>query len=169
MNSKTAIYPGTFDPITFGHIDLIQRALKLFPRVHILVAKNTQKLPLFTVQERMALIRRSLKNEKKIMISSFAGLTVDFAVQQNCSVIIRGLRVISDFEHEFQMALTNRHLNQHIETVFLMPNEKYAYLNSTIVKEIIRVGGKVDSFVPPPVLAALLKKYKKKFRPKVTR
>jgi pantetheine-phosphate adenylyltransferase len=164
MPSRTGIYPGTFDPITYGHIDVINRATALFSRVIILVATNTSKAPLFTAEERVAMIREVFRKNRKVSVDSFDRLLVDYARRKNASVIIRGLRAVSDFEYEFQMALTNRKMNQAIDTVFLMPDERYTYLNSSIVREIARVGGNIESFVPPAVRKLLMQKMKRQGR-----
>ena len=156
---KIAIYPGTFDPITNGHIDIIERASKLFDKVIVTVAKNVAKTPLFTVDERIFMIKESVKKFKNVEVDSFDGLLVDYAKAKKAIAIIRGLRAISDFEYEFQMALMNRKLCD-ITTVFLMPHEKYTYLNSTIVREIAAFGGDVSKFVPKVVEKMLKKKIK---------
>jgi pantetheine-phosphate adenylyltransferase len=155
---KIAIYPGTFDPITHGHLDILKRAGKLFDKVIIAIARNSSKEPLFTEEERIGLIREAAKDFPGVEVDSFSGLLVDYAIQSKASAIVRGLRVISDFEYEFQMALMNRKLHEQIETVFLMPNEKYTYLSSSIVREIARLDGDVQSFVPGTVHQALKKK-----------
>lgn len=155
---RLAIYPGSFDPITNGHLDILTRALKLFDRVIISVARNSSKSPLFTEQERIALIRSVVGRNPRVTVDAFEGLLVEYAQAKNAAAIVRGLRAISDFEFEFQMALMNRKLNTSVETVFLMPNEKYTYLNSSIIREIARLGGDVRSFVPPVVYRALKRK-----------
>jgi pantetheine-phosphate adenylyltransferase len=152
---RRAIYPGSFDPITNGHLDVIQRAAKLFDEVVVAVAFNDQKSSLFPVEERVALIQRAAAEVPNIRIARFDGLLVDFARQQQASAVVRGLRAISDFEFEFQMALMNRKLEPEIETIFMMPAEKYTYISSRIVKEIARLGGDVTAFVPAIVVAAL--------------
>lgn len=146
-SEKIAIYPGTFDPITRGHLDIIERGSNLFDRIIVTLAINQSKEPLFTLEERIEMIRDAVKNIKNVTVEKFDGLLVTFAAQRNASVILRGLRAISDFEYEFQMALMNQHLENKITTVFLMPNEKYTYLNSTIIKDIAKFGGKVERFV----------------------
>ena len=148
---RHVIYPGTFDPITNGHLDSIERATTLFDTVTIGVTTNPTKNPLFTVAERVAMIREVTRNFGNIQVESFTGLLVDYAQRLGASAIIRGLRAISDFEYEFQMALVNRKISDGIVTVFLMPHEKYTYLNSTIVKELATFGGDVSRFVPPEV------------------
>jgi pantetheine-phosphate adenylyltransferase len=146
-----AVYPGTFDPITYGHIDVIRRAAQLFPRVIVLVARNTSKTPLFTDVERIAMIRAVVRNQPSVTVDGFDGLLVDYARRVGATVLVRGLRAVSDFEAEFQMALTNRKLSPALDTVFLVPHEMYTYLNSTIVREVARLGGDVSGFVPPVV------------------
>jgi pantetheine-phosphate adenylyltransferase len=148
---KTALYPGTFDPITYGHLDVIDRAADIFDRVIVLVATNPQKQPLFTADERAAMIVRAVGRHRNVTVERFDGLLVRYARKVKAASIVRGLRAISDFEYEFQMALTNRKLAREISTVFLMPHEKYTYLNSSIVREIARLGGDVRQFVPPHV------------------
>jgi len=155
---KTAIYAGTFDPVTYGHIDLIERALRIFDEVIVAVANNPAKRPLFTIEERLKLLRSSVGRKKGIHIDSFGGLLVDYASDKNVKVIIRGIRALSDFEFEFQMALSNRKLNSKIETIFLMPHESYAYLSSRLIKEVVSLGGDVSFFVPPCVSRALKEK-----------
>jgi len=157
-NCKIAIYPGSFDPITYGHIDIIKRASIIFDEVIVAVAQNILKEPLFSVEERMVLIENSIREIPHIKVESFDGLLVDYASIKQANAVIRGLRAVSDFEYELQMALMNRKLNESVITVFLMPHEKYSYLNSSIVKEVARFGGNVDSFVPPFVQEKLLVK-----------
>jgi len=158
MKRKIAIYPGTCDPITFGHIEVIDRAAELFQHVIVLVAKNTSKAPLFTIDERLAMIREVLRNKKGVSVDCFDGLLVEYAGRHKAGVIVRGLRAVSDFEYEFQMALTNRKLAPAIDTVFLVPREGYTYLNSSIVREVARLGGDVSDFVPGSVQRRLTRK-----------
>ena len=158
---RTAIYPGTFDPITNGHLDVIERALKLFDRVIITIARNSAKKPLFSEEERLALIRESVKRLDGVEIDSFDGLLVDYARKKKATAVVRGLRAISDFEYELQMALMNRKLDEDLVTVFLMPNERYTYLNSSVVREIAGHRGNIREFVPPHVLQALEEKLHK--------
>jgi len=168
---RTAIYPGTFDPVTNGHVDVAERAANLFDKVIVCVAVNSTKTPIFTGAERVRLVKEAVKHIPNIEVEQFDGLLVDYAQQKNADAIVRGLRAVSDFEYEFQMALTNRKLCADIDTIFLMPDEKYKYLNSSIVREIARFGGDVSEFVPPHVLKELLKKIrdaKKKPRRKKT-
>lgn len=155
---RTALYPGTFDPITFGHIDVIRRAADLFDRVIVTLAINSDKRTLFTVKERRKQIEHAVADLPRVDVAECRGLLVDFAVQNGAVAIVRGVRAVSDFDYEFQMALTNRKLAEKITTVFLMPHERYAYLNSSIVREVARLGGRVDCFVPGFVAAALEKK-----------
>jgi pantetheine-phosphate adenylyltransferase len=157
---RTAIYPGSFDPLTNGHLDVIERAVKLFDRVIVAVAKNESKQPLFTLEERVELVRQTIKHIPNAEVGSFDCLLVDYVEQQKAQAIVRGLRAISDFEFEFQLALMNRKLNEHIETIFMMPKDTYTFLSSRIIKEIARLGGDVTAFVPVHVRAALLEKLK---------
>ncbi len=159
---KIAIYPGTFDPITNGHLDVISRAAKLFDRVVVAVSTNPAKKPLFTVEERMKLIEEAVKGNDRIEVDHFEGLLVNYATSRGAVALVRGLRAISDFEYEFQMALVNRKISNGLVTVFLMPHEKYTYLNSTIVKEVASLGGDVKEFVPENVLKALQQKFQQK-------
>ena len=159
---KIAIYPGSFDPITNGHLDIIERAMTIFDKVFVAIAQNIAKDPLFTVEERLHHIKESTNNNKNVEAEYFSGLLVEYAASKKAQAIIRGLRAVSDFENEFQMALMNRSLREDVETVFLMPNEKYTYLNSSIVKEIARYGGDVSNFVPAVVNKHLRQKFEKK-------
>ena len=158
MEQHIAIYPGTFDPITYGHIDVVDRATKLFSKVIILVARNTSKAPLFSADERLAMVEEIFKKNNRIDVDCFDGLLVAYAKQKKATVIIRGLRAVSDFEYEFQMALTNRKMEQSVDTIFLVPHERYTYLNSSIVREVARLGGDVSDFVPESVQRQLIAK-----------
>lgn len=151
MNSNYAIYPGSFDPVHFGHLDVINRSTQIFSKVIVAVAESLAKNPLFSVSQRMAMIRDSIGDNPRIEIVQMDGLLVDFARQRDVYTVIRGLRAISDFEFEFQMALMNRKLEPRLETVFLTPKEDYTYLSSRIVKEVARFGGDICLFVPQPV------------------
>ncbi|MGI8891543.1 MAG: pantetheine-phosphate adenylyltransferase [Chthoniobacterales bacterium] len=155
---RRAIYPGSFDPVTNGHLDVIERARKLFDEVIVAVAHNDQKQPLFSLDERLAFLREVTAPLEGVTIAPLDGLLVEFAVQQNAQAIVRGLRAVSDFEFEFQMALMNRKLEATVETIFLMPREDYTYLSSRIVKEIARLGGHVEKFVPACVVESFAKK-----------
>jgi len=146
-----AVFPGSFDPITNGHTDIIERGLSVFDEVIVAILVNPEKAPLFSLEERVDTIRATYKRNPKVRVDTFSGLLVDYAVKVKASVIIRGLRAISDFEVEFQMALMNRRLNPRIETVFMMPAEGYSYLSSRLVKEIYQLGGAVDGLVPDEV------------------
>ena len=154
-----ALYPGTFDPITFGHIDIAVRATHIFTRVYAVVAENPAKHHLFTDEERIELAREAFREYPKIKVISYPGLIVDCLRKYNAKVIIRGMRALSDFDYEFQMAFTNRNMLSGTETVFLMPSAEYVYLNSTMVKDIAKLGGEVGSFVPECVQKRLRKKY----------
>jgi pantetheine-phosphate adenylyltransferase len=155
---KIAVYPGSFDPVTNGHLDILERALKLFDKVIITIARNTAKDPLFTEEERLVLLRQVTKKYKNVEVDCFEGLLVDYVQHKKATAIVRGLRAMTDFEYELQMALTNRKLNEKVETIFLMPNEKYTYLSSNIVREIARLHGNVKEFVPSQVCKALRQK-----------
>ena len=158
--NNIAVYAGTFDPITFGHIDLVERAARIFDQVIIAVAASPSKKPLFSLQERAELAEVALKNHKNIKVSGFSGLLLEFAKQHQANVILRGLRAVADFDYEFQLAGMNRAMNPDIESMFLMPAEKYTYISSSFVREISSLGGDVSSFVPPVVVDALNKKFK---------
>ncbi|MGH2575413.1 MAG: pantetheine-phosphate adenylyltransferase [Ignavibacteria bacterium] len=159
---KIAIYPGTFDPVTFGHVDVLERASALFDEVIISVAVSSAKKALFTESERIDMLKQIANKYPNVAVDSFKGLLVEYAESKKAGVIVRGLRAISDFEYEFQMALTNRKLAENITTVFLMPNEKYSYLNSTLVREIALYGGNLSNFVPSFVEKKLREKFKVK-------
>jgi pantetheine-phosphate adenylyltransferase len=156
--TRRAIYPGSFDPVTNGHLDVIDRARKLFDEVIVAVAHNDQKHPLFSLEERLGFLKGALGRIKNVEIAPLDGLLVNFAIARKATAVIRGLRAISDFEFEFQMALMNRKLEAKVETIFLMPKEEYTYLSSRIVKEIARLGGDVTTFVPAHVANALARK-----------
>ena len=158
---SVAVFPGSFDPITNGHIDIVDRALKVFDEVIISILVNAEKKPLFSADERLALIRDAFRGEKRVRGDTFSGLLVDYGMRVGASVIIRGLRAISDFEYEFQMALMNRRLNPRIETVFLMAPEGFSYLSSRLVKEVFDLGGDVRGLVPPVVERRLREKRQK--------
>ncbi len=146
-NDRIAIYPGTFDPITDGHLDIIKRASKLFSSVIVSVATNMKKKPMFSTTERVKMIKESVQNIKNVSVDTFSGLSIDYCNKKNSYILIRGLRAISDFENEFQMALMNRKIDNNIETVFLMPSEEYTYLSSSLVKEIASLNGDISNFV----------------------
>lgn len=152
---RHCIYPGTFDPITYGHLDVLARAAKLFDRVTVAIATNAGKGPHFTAEERLSMVETSIKDLPNVSATTFDGLLVEFATEQNAQAIIRGLRALSDFEFEFNMALMNRHLQPALETIFVMPNEQFSYTSSTLVKQVAKYGGDVSHFVPPLVAAAL--------------
>ena len=155
---RTVIYPGSFDPLTNGHLDLIQRAARLFDRVIVAVANNDSKHPLFTLAERLEMVRLSLDQFTNVEADSFDGLLVNYVEQRGGQAVIRGLRAVSDFEFEFQLALMNRKLNERVETIFIMPKDTYTFLSSRILKEIARLGGDVSDFVPAHVHRALAAK-----------
>ena len=159
--TRTAIYAGTFDPLTYGHIDLIERGAELFDRLVLAVAVMSPKTVLFTTDERLAMAREVVKDMGNVEVDVFDGLLVEYARSKNCRVLIRGLRAYSDFEYEFQMALTNRKLAPDIETIFMMPKETHSYVSSSTVKEVARLGGNTSDFVPPCVEEALLRKRRK--------
>ncbi|MFN3408341.1 MAG: pantetheine-phosphate adenylyltransferase [Limisphaerales bacterium] len=152
---RIAICPGSFDPMTNGHLDVIQRALKLFDRVVVAVARNESKQPLFSLSERMQLAAESVRHLSGVEVDSFDGLLVEYAERRGAHAVVRGLRAVSDFEFEFQLALMNRKLNERPETIFMMPKDTYTYLSSRMIKEIARLGGDVGAFVPPHVQRAL--------------
>ena len=157
---RTAIYPGSFDPLTNGHLDVIERAVKLFDHVVVAVAKNEGKQPLFSLEERLEMVRRSIQSLRTVEADSFDSLLVDYVERRSAQAIIRGLRAVSDFEFEFQLALMNRKLNEKVETIFMMPKDTYTFLSSRIIKEIARLGGDVSAFVPAHVQSLLREKLK---------
>jgi pantetheine-phosphate adenylyltransferase len=156
---RIAVYPGTFDPVTNGHVDLAERSLRMFDRVIVAVAANPKKQPLFELGERIVMFKKATKGYRNLVIEGFDGLLVDYVKERKAVAIIRGLRAVSDFEHEMQMALMNRRLDEDIETVFLMPNEEYSFITSTIVKEAASYGGDVSSLVPKGVVEKLRKRF----------
>lgn len=155
---KVVVYPGSFDPVTYGHLDIINRALKISDKVIIAVAHDTEKDTLFDVSERVGLLKRAVKGLKRVEVDDFKGLVVDYVRKKKASVVIRGLRMISDFEYEFQMALTNRKLAADIETIFMMPSESYSYLSSKLIKEVASLGASLKGFVPRFVEKEIKKK-----------
>lgn len=157
MEKKIAVYAGSFDPIHNGHIDIIKRGLKIFDEIIVAILINEEKKYLFTIEERIKLIKKSIKN-KNLKVETFSGLLVDFMKMKKARVILRGLRAVSDFEYEFQMALMNHHLNPEIETFFMVPKEEYTYLSSKLVKEVVRFGGDVSTLIPKEVHKALINK-----------
>lgn len=159
---KIAIYPGTFDPLTHGHLDLIERASKLFSKLIVVVGENTAKKPLFDVKERVFMIEQSIKHLKNVSVDSNSELTVEYAKKHNVNILVRGVRAFADFEYEMQMALMNRKLDENIETVFLMPKNEYSYLNSSLIKGIADFDADIKNFVPPVVVKMFKKKRKKK-------
>jgi len=159
--TRKAIYPGTFDPVTYGHLDIIARASILYDKVFVAVASSREKEPLFTAEERALMLKEETRTFGNVEVEVFNALVVDLAVSKSAKVIIRGLRMISDFEYEFQMALTNRKLNPDIETVFMMPKESYSYLSSRLIKEVACLGADISAFVPQNVENKLREKFKK--------
>ncbi|RJO65509.1 MAG: pantetheine-phosphate adenylyltransferase [Candidatus Omnitrophota bacterium] len=153
-----AIYPGTFDPLTYGHIDIIRRAREIFPEIIVAVAKNPGKKPLFSVKERVRMLKEATAGISGVIVTEFDGLVVQFARRHNAKVLIRGIRMISDFEYEFQMALTNRKLASDVETIFLMPHEAFSYLSSKLLKEAASLGADLSSFVPKAIERSLKRK-----------
>jgi pantetheine-phosphate adenylyltransferase len=156
---RHCIYPGTFDPITYGHLDVLARAIQLFDHVTIAIADNATKGPLFSSEQRIAMIKPNIAAFPNVSVSSFNGLMVEFAMDHGAIAVIRGLRAFSDFEFEFNMALMNRHLEARIETIFVMPNEQFSYTSSSLVKQVAKHGGDVSHFVPPNVAQALAEAY----------
>ncbi len=152
------MFPGSFDPFTNGHVDLVRRSCRIFEHVLVAVLTNTEKAPLFSVDERVGMIRSLFRRERQVSVKAFSGLLVDFARREGATAVVRGLRVVSDFEYEFQMALMNRRLDSGIETIFLTPKEELSYISSRLVKEVHRLGGDVSGLLPPLVHRALLRK-----------
>jgi pantetheine-phosphate adenylyltransferase len=161
-SKRQAVYPGTFDPITNGHHDLVRRAASIFDRVVIGIAANPNKVPMFSLEVRVDMARQVLADLGNVEVMGYSGLTVDFAQQQNCGVVIRGLRAVSDFEFEFQLANMSRHLDREVDYVFLTPQEQFTFISSTLVREIATLGGDVSKFVHPVVEAEFVKRLKKK-------
>ena len=159
MNKKIAVYPGSFDPITYGHLDIIERGLDVFDEIIIAVARNSGKKGLFSTEERISHIREALGDNPRVKVDTFEGLLVDYVVSTGAKVILRGLRAVSDFEYEFQIAQMNHNLKSEVETVFMMTSAPYGYLSSSIVKEVASLKGPVESLVPPVVMKALVGKF----------
>lgn len=155
MSKRIGLYPGTFDPVHLGHVDVVERAVRLTDRLVVAILDNPAKACLFSVEERVALLRETFAGEDRVEVASFRGLLVDFARQQGATIVFRGLRAVSDFDYEFQMALMNRRLDAEVETVFLAPGEDLTYFSSRLIKEVARLGGHVEEMVPPPVARAL--------------
>jgi pantetheine-phosphate adenylyltransferase len=153
---RVAVYPGSFDPLTNGHVDIITRGVRLFDRVIVAILLNAEKQPWFSVEERVALIRDTFKDEPRVEVDMFEGLLADYVARRGITVIVKGLRSVSDFDYEMQMALMNRHLNPSLETVFMMPAEQYSYVSSRLVKEVAALGGSVHGLVPPHVESQLM-------------
>jgi pantetheine-phosphate adenylyltransferase len=164
---RVAIYPGSFDPLTAGHVDIIERGAKIFDSIIVAILVNVEKTPLFSENERIAIIRDVFKHLKNVQAETFSGLLVDYAQVKKASVLVRGLRAVSDFEYEFQMALMNRHLAPGLETVFMMPDEKYTYISSRLIKEVFMLGGEITGLVPPIVEEKLRAKQKAKKKSRV--
>ena len=160
--ARIAIYPGSFDPLTSGHVDIIERGARIFDSIIVAILVNVEKAPLFSETERVAIIREVFKNKPNVQVETFNGLLVDYAKRKEAHVIVRGLRAVSDFEYEFQMALMNRHLDPSLETVFMMPAEQYTYISSRLIKEVFTLGGQITGLVPPIVEEKLRAKQKAK-------
>ena len=158
MKKRIAVYPGSFDPVTFGHLDIIDRASKIFDRLIVSVFVNSEKIPMFTVEERVEMLKEALKGRPNVSVDRFEGLLVDYVQRKDTKVVVRGLRAISDLEHEFQIAGINRTLYREIETVFFMPRQRYSYLSSSVVRDIAHFKGDVSKLVPPYVVKAIAKK-----------
>jgi pantetheine-phosphate adenylyltransferase len=163
-SSRIAIYPGSFDPLTSGHVDIIERGSRIFDSIIVAILVNAEKVPLFSENERIAIIKEVFKDYKNVQAETFNGLLVDYAQEKKATVLVRGLRAVSDFEYEFQMALMNRHLAPGLETVFMMPDEKYTFVSSRLIKEVFTLGGEVTGLVPPVVEQKLRAKQKTKRR-----
>jgi pantetheine-phosphate adenylyltransferase len=161
MKSHIAVYPGSFDPITYGHLDIIERGLEVFDELIVAIARNSGKQSLFTIEERIAMIQRVVGDNPRVRVGTFDGLLVDYVVNNNARVILRGLRAVSDFEYEFQIAQMNHTVNREVETLFMMTSVPYGYLSSSIVKEVASLHGPIDTFVPPPIREALEAKFAK--------
>ncbi len=161
--TKIAVCPGSFDPVTLGHLDIIKRGIKVFDKVYVVVLNNSSKNPLFTVEERMDLLRKVTKNFPNVVVDSFQGLLIDYAKSKNATVVLRGLRAVSDFEYEMQITSMNRKLNENIETLFMMTNNQYSFLSSSIVKEAAKYNGNISDLVPVEVESALKKKFEPPF------
>ena len=159
---KLAVYPGSFDPLTNGHVDIIERGTRLFDKIIVAILVNVEKSPLFSMQERVEIVREVFKGHPNVEVDTFEGLLVDYVAARKADVIVRGLRALSDFETEFQMALMNRRLNSHIETVFMMPAEQYTYISSRLIKEVFALGGQVRGLVPEIVESRLREKQRGK-------
>ena len=162
MKKRTAVYPGTFDPVSNGHLDLIKRGLRIFDKVIVAVALNPAKNPLFNIDERVNFIREAVKVWKNVEVEAFDNLLIDYVKKKKADVIIKGLRAVSDFEHELQMSLMNRRLDTHIETVFMMPSEEYSFLSSKVLKEVASLKGDIRGMVPSAVVEGLKRKFKNK-------
>ena len=159
MSGKTAVYPGTFDPITNGHLSIVNRALKIFDKLIIAILNNPQKEPLFSIEERISMIKDVLKSKSNIEVDVFDGLLVDYVIEKKSNVVLRGIRALSDFEYEFQMALMNRKLNRDVQSIFLMTDYKWFYISSTIIKEAASFDGDISGLVPPSVCRKLKEKF----------
>ena len=159
---RVAIYPGSFDPLTNGHVDIIERGARIFDSIIVAILANVEKTPLFSENERISIIRDVFKDHNNVQVEAFSGLLVDYAQFKKATVLVRGLRAVSDFEYEFQMALMNRHLAPGLETVFMMPDEKYTYISSRLIKEVFTLGGEITGLVPAVVEEKLLARQKKK-------
>lgn len=159
---KIAVVPGSFDPVTNGHVDIIRRSSQYFDEILVAVLINTDKQPLFTIEERVAMLEEVTKDFTNVKVDAFSGLLVDYAVQKNAQVLVRGLRAVSDFEYELQLTSMNKHLNKEIETFYMMTNQQYSFISSSIVKGVAKVGGDIDNLVPEIVAASLKEKFKQK-------